>query len=258
MSARVSTAVLVSAGRHPVSGTPRACRGDAVAMAVARTVPSRSMHVVHAGSKDEPSLRDYLAYGCHAIDVVETPDACDCVPALAAALGETTIIVAGVRAECGVGSGLLPYRLAAMLGRPVIANALSVRVDEHGREAMIEQFLPHGRRRLVACPLPAIITVHPLAPAQLTYAYARKIKGPISVVSSGTTEDAPMGPQWTLEKAPRRAVRLKAKETRSGHARLHSAIAPQARDGVVVFEGTTVDKAQVILNYLREHKLVDF
>jgi electron transfer flavoprotein beta subunit len=32
----------------------------------------------------------------------------------------------------------------------------------------------------------------------------------------------------------------------------------EAKSGVVAFEGTSVDKAQVVLNYLREHRLIDF
>jgi electron transfer flavoprotein beta subunit len=53
-------------------------------------------------------------------------------------------------------------------------------------------------------------------------------------------------------------VRLKALDKKSGHARLLSAIVSETKGGVVAFEGTTVDKAQVMLNYLREHRLVDF
>ena len=68
----------------------------------------------------------------------------------------------------------------------------------------------------------------------------------------------PLPPEWTVETKSRRPVRLKAHDGKSAHARMQSAVVSEAKGGVVAFEGTTVDKAQVILNYLREHRLVDF
>jgi electron transfer flavoprotein beta subunit len=62
----------------------------------------------------------------------------------------------------------------------------------------------------------------------------------------------------TIEPALRRPVRLKAQEKKAGHARLLSAIVSEARGGVVAFEGSPVDKAQIILTYFRDHRLVDF
>jgi electron transfer flavoprotein beta subunit len=53
-------------------------------------------------------------------------------------------------------------------------------------------------------------------------------------------------------------VRLAAAEKRSGHARMLSATTTESRGGSVVIEGTSVEKAQVILAYLREHQLVDY
>jgi electron transfer flavoprotein beta subunit len=53
-------------------------------------------------------------------------------------------------------------------------------------------------------------------------------------------------------------VRLRAQDKKAGYARMLSAILTEAKGGVVAFEGTSVDKAQVILNYLREHRLIDF
>ena len=66
-------AVLVSAGRHPFTGTPRACRGDAVALALGQRIVGDALRIIHAGAIHEPALNDYLALGAGTIEVVTTP-----------------------------------------------------------------------------------------------------------------------------------------------------------------------------------------
>jgi electron transfer flavoprotein beta subunit len=260
MSAPISVAVLVSAGRHPVSGAPRACRGDTVAMAVGNALAGDTLRIVHAGEKEDPALKDYMALGASRIEVLEGTSGGVSISALAAALRNSDIILTGSRAEQGAGSGLLPYVLAEALGRPIISNALEVKIEvSAGREATIRQFLPRGQRRQVACPLPVIVAVHPLAPVRLKYAYARRISGRIEPLpSAGLDESVMLQPSWAVEAEPRHPQRLKAQEKKAAHARLLSAIVSEVKGGVVAFEGTSVDKAQVVLNYLREHRLVDF
>ena len=72
-----SVAVLISAGRHPVSGAPRSCRGDAVAMALGRRLVGDALRVVHAGAAQEPCLQDYLAFGAENIEVLPIDPAGD-------------------------------------------------------------------------------------------------------------------------------------------------------------------------------------
>ncbi len=260
MSAPFSVSVLISAGRHPVSGVPRACRGDAVAMALGHSLAGDALRIVHAGEANEPSLKDYMAYGADKIEVLNISAGEDGASALASAVGNADIILTGGRAEQGAGSGLLPYHLAQMLQRPVIGNVLEIEVEEgpSGREARLRQFLPKGQRRRIACPLPLVIAVHPFAPARLRYAYARQIDGQITPVLSAVQSDGATQLSWAVENVSRRPIRLKAQDKKAGHARLLSAIVSEAKGGAVAFEGTTVDKAQVVLNYLREHRLVDF
>jgi electron transfer flavoprotein beta subunit len=261
MSALFSVAALISAGRHPVSGAPRSCRGDAVAMALGRSLVGDALRVVHAGAEQEPSLQDYLALGAKSIEVLPIKPDGDVVAALAAYLKDVDIILTGVRAELGAGSGLLPYALAQVLERPIIANVLEAKVANSAAscaEVEIRQFLPKGQRRRVSCSLPVVIAVHPLSPVELKYAYARRLSGRIEAFSPSPAIAHAVNPSWTVEKVPRRPVRLKAQDKKSGHARLLSAIVSETKGGVVAFEGTTVDKAQVMLNYLREHRLVDF
>ncbi|WP_045836004.1 hypothetical protein [Hyphomicrobium sp. 99] len=261
MSNAFTVAALISAGRHPVSGAPRACRGDAIAMALGRRIAGDALRVIHAGAAEEPSLQDYLALGAGTIEVLPVEASGDTALVLAAYLKNVDIILTGSNTELGAGSGLLPYALARALSCPVVANVLDARVDKSAGEEWdveIRQFLPKGQRRRIACPLPLVMTVHPRAPVELKYAYARRMSGHITTAPEPAIADRVMPPDWTVETAPRRPVRLKAQDRKSGHARMQSAVVSEAKGGVVAFEGTIVDKAQVMLNYLREHRLVDF
>jgi electron transfer flavoprotein beta subunit len=258
MSARYfSVTVLLSAGRHPVSGAPRACRGDAVALAIGRRLAGDGLHALHAGTADEPALKDYLALGAGRIDVLGADPTRDVLAPLAERLKSVDLIITGGRTEQGLGSGLLPYALAQMLGRPIVPNVLEARVESG--EVRIRQFLPKGKRRRLAAPLPAILAVHPLAPVELRYAYARRIAGEIAI--TGLAASSPQPPAsviWSAEQSPRRPIRLKAEEKKAAHARLMTAIVSEAKGGLVAIEGSCVDKAQIMLTYLRENRLVDF
>lgn len=258
MAAPLSIAVLVSAGRHPVTGAPRACRGDAIAMAFARTLAASPVRVVHAGQAQEPALQDYLAYGAGGIEVLDGATGAAIVPALASALKDADLVVTGCRAESGAGSGLLPYALAEAMQRPMAASVLEARIG--GRDIDAVQFLPKGKRRRLSLSLPAVIAVHPLAAAPLTYAHARRVNGAIITHPLASMEPAPSHEMqfWTVTPSGRPLVRLKAEEKRSAQDRLNAAIATEAKRGVVVNEGSDVDKAQVVLDYLRQHHLIEF
>jgi electron transfer flavoprotein beta subunit len=256
---KFKAAVLVSAGRHPFTGAPRACHGDAVAMALGRRLVGGALRIIHAGAIDEPALKDYLALGAGTIEVAATPKGHDPVGLLSLLLKDVDLVLAGSRAESGAGSGLFPYALAKALGRPVVANVLDVEIE--GAEARVRQFLPKGRRRGVAVSLPAILAVHPLSQVRLGYAYARRLSGRIVAVPPAIDGQLGAGARespWTVEQTSRWPVRLKAEEKRSAHERMRAAVVSEAKGGVVAFEGTSVDKAQVVLNYLRNHRLIDF
>ena len=257
----ISVAVLVSAGRHPVSAAPRASRGDAVAMALGRQLAGDALRVIHAGAPQEPSLQDYLALGAGTIEVLSVEPGGDVLPALLTHLQNSDVVLTGGQAETGLGSGLLPYALAHRLGRPLIANVLDVAIENspaNGWETKVRQFLPKGQRRGIVCPLPTVLAVHPAAPVEMPYAYARRLKG--RIVSLAVTESIEQAspPLWKVSPATRSPVKFKAEDKKSGHARMLSAIVTDSKGGVVAFEGTSVDKAQVVLNYLRENHLIDF
>ena len=250
----LSVAVLVSNGRHPISGRARACPGDVAALEVARKLGG-SLNVFHIGDGDPLVLQDYLAYGAARITVLN-----------AGALAEDTaaewlktfdLIVTGTRTESGEGSGLLPYLIAKRLDRPIVANVLDASVA--GGEAIVRQFLPKGKRRPVSASLPAVLAVHPLAPVSPRYAHARKMQGHIDrAATSVAAENAATSAPWALSPADKQLVKLKAQEKKAGHARMLSAVAAEAKGGIVAIEGSDVEKAQMLLAYLREHRLIDF
>jgi electron transfer flavoprotein beta subunit len=252
----LSIAVLISAGRNPVSGVPRACRGDAIAMTLGRKLAGDNLRVIHAGKADDPALNDYLAFGASTIEVLAVPEGSVAVGQLATHVATCDVILTGGRAESGMGSGLFPYALAAALVRPIIANVLDVAFDQN--ELKIQQFLPKGKRRRIAAHAPIILAIHPMAAAELNYAYARRLAGRFDVHQAAAMPEPPPPSPWKVSSDLRLPIRLKAEAPKAGHARLLSAIAFEAKGGVVAFDGSPVDKAQIVFNYLREHHLLDF
>lgn len=256
-------AVLVSAGRHPVSGRPRYSRNDALALDLARTLAERHharLDVLHAGDAADPALAEYLALGAHEVEVLACAPSGDAARMLAERVRGYDLVLTGTRAEGAHDSGMLPYRVAAALGAPIVGGAVDIDVDVATRAAVVRQFLPKGLRRRVQTALPAVIAVHPLANAQPRYAYARLRAGAVRPASATRASGAESTEAcaWTVGPIERKPVRLAAAEKRSGHARMLSATTTESRGGNVVIEGSSVEKAQVILAYLREHQLIDY
>lgn len=249
--ADLRVAVLVSVGRHPVSGAARWSRNDAAALGLALGFKP---DVIHVGSPDEAALADYLALGAPAVEAISLKPGDDVLPVLTARLRGYDLVLCGMRAEGGEASGLLPYLLSEALGAALLPGAIAV--DIKGRSATARQFLPKGRRRDIAAPLPAVVTVHPLAPSSLRYAYAKQRAGRILRCAS----DLPATPYtaWTTEPARAKPRKLAAPEKRSGHARMLSATTTESRGGSVIQQGTPHEKAQAVLAYLREHGLIDY
>ncbi|SAL09021.1 drug:proton antiporter [Caballeronia telluris] len=249
-------AVLVSIGRHPVSGTPRYSRNDAAALTIALSIAKErraTLDVLHAGDPSSPALREYLALGAARVEVLDVEG--DAIAALATRLKGYDLVMTGTRAEGAFDSGMLPYRLADALGVALVGSAVDVTVKDAAVE--VRQFMPKGLRRRVEASLPALVAVHPMANAAPRYAYARLREGTVAPVLTRAPADAESA-HWTLRPATAKPVRLVAAEKRSGHARMLSATTTESRGGSVVIEGSSVEKAQVILAYLREHQLVDY
>jgi electron transfer flavoprotein beta subunit len=249
-------AVLVSTGRHPVSGTARYSRNDAAALTIAIDI-ARANHaqldVLHAGDPADPALQEYLALGAPKVEVLNTQgDAC---AALAQRLAGYDLVFSGTRAEGAYDSGTLPYKLADAMNIALVGSAVDVSVSKDGVE--VRQFMPKGLRRRVRAALPALIAVHPLANATPRYAYARMREGHVAPVAANAPADKERA-AWSIGPIAAKPKKLVAAEKRSGHARMLSATTTESRGGSVVIEGSCVEKAQVILAYLREHQLVDY
>ena len=258
-------AVLVSAGKHPVSSHARYCRSDSLALQMGLNLAGLNLagdlKILHAGDAKNLALQDYFALGAAQIDVV--PITGDIVENIAAQLSNSDLILTGTRAENGEDSGLLPYLLAAKLNLPIVADALEITPRANHIEVL--QYLPKGQRRRVLVNLPALIVVHPSAAVTLNFIHARQNQGSIVNVPASrsvtktlqTKISQTKTSQWRLEKS-RKAVKLIAQSKQTGHERLMAAISSKAKGGAVVIEGNNVEKAQVILRYLREHQLIDF
>ena len=251
-------AVLVSIGHHRVSGTACYSRNDAAALEIARTLAMQhgaALEVLHAGDPSNPALTDYLALGAPCIDVLACADSDDAAALLADRLRGVPLVVTGTRAEGAYDTGMLPYRLADALDYALVDSALDLAVQDD--RLAVTQFLPKGFRRSVDAALPCVVAVHPQAPVVPRYAYARAVAGTIVPQHVPAVRDSNID-GWQSAPAQRKPVKLVAAEKRSGHARMLTATTTESRGGNVVIEGTSVEKAQAVLEYLREHRLIDY
>jgi electron transfer flavoprotein beta subunit len=258
-------AVLVSCSKHPVSGVPRHHHNDSLALQLGLNLANKhgaTLQVLHAGDADNPALQDYLALGASQIDVISMTG--NILEKLAAQLQNVDLILTGTRAENAEDSGLLPYLLAAKLDLPLVAGALEVGLYQsqlhenqlHTNKFEVLQFLPKGQRRRVMVESPAVIAVHPLAPLTLRFVHAQRNLGHIRVLANQLS-DADISASSTawITELPRKAIKLKAQTKQTGHERLMDSISSKTKGGTVVNDGNNVEKAQVIITYLREHQL---
>ena len=261
MSGILNIAVLVSVGVHPISGVARYCRNDALGLAMGLQLieaQSAQLEVFHAGEPNEAVLSEYLALGALCVKVIACADK-DVVKNLTENLANCDLIITGTRAEGG--RGLLPYLLAEKLGLPIIANVLEIKSAENALEVL--QFLPKGKRRRVFVELPAVVVVHPFAVVELHYAHAQKSTGKIEILTQENKKDISKSIAWKPSPKTYMPVKLKAIDEKygihkTGHARMVEALVSESKNGIVVIEQDSVEKAQVIVRYLREHHLIDF
>jgi len=261
----ITIAVLVSPATHPVSGKPQKSASDAAAFELACSLaPEPCLTVLCAGLVGKDSLDEYLGLGASAIEVLTVEQGADVASALLARLQSFDLVICGRRSDGQSGSGLLPYLLADGLGLPIVNDVLHASLNNNNNNSTVQlsQFMPKGMRRRIEVTLPALLAVHPLAPRQKQYAYARARAGRVtySAAPNNTTPGTMPAMAWQTEAAVRRPRPLKAAVAQSGHSRMLNAIgsAADSKAGVVVREGDAQHKAQILLSYLREHHLIDF
>ena len=159
-----------------------------------------SVAVLHAGDPDEPALRGYLALGAPCVQTIDVPRDRDVLDPLAALLSDYALVLCGSRGESGMGSGLLPicWRSVWAVRYCPTCSPPSWPAARSGRGS----FCP-GRRRDMEADLPALLTVHPAAPFEPRYAYARERAGRVLPVAA-PAQAAPLADAWRIEPADAR------------------------------------------------------
>ncbi|MFC3284727.1 electron transfer flavoprotein subunit beta [Litchfieldella rifensis] len=254
--AALDVAILVSIGRHPLTGRARRADQDARGVELAMSLDKSRITLVHAGVLDEESegaLRGYLGMGFQALTLIEQPPGADVIPALASALSEAKpqLVIAGERAEQGEGSGLLPYLLAERLGWPMVSGLASVEKVENGVATLL-QALPRGQRRRLQVRLPAIVTVDGAASAARQSAYGPARRGELRLVEAPAVFDEASN-DWTVQAARKRPKRLKIVKAASARDRFKAAAAKAEGGGGQVLSDVTPEQgAEAIHKLLKE------
>lgn len=200
--------VLLSMGRHPVSGQPRMAPDDRQALELALR-SGRPVSALHAGPGDPDVLRAYLGMGLDAIRHIRIPAASDAIVPLRSAIQELDagLVLTGRRSETGWGSGMLAYRLANDLGWPMLSDVTGF--EAAGKELAVYQAVPGGRRRLRIGRPPAVLSAAAQAPTPRLSAYAARRRGVIDARVPAPQELMPAEAWPETRPARRRAVRLR-------------------------------------------------
>lgn len=190
--------VLLSAGRHPVSGTAVLPRLEAQAIRLAAGLgPAIGLHA----GPDAAAVTEALGLGLSRIVHMTLPAQADPVRSLAARLVALApdLILAGRRGQGGEETGMVPYALADALDCPLVPDVIALAAGPG--ELTLDQSLGRGARRQVLLRGPVLATVHPDAPAPLPYAYGQARRGRIETVEGLSP---PAGAAPVLEERPYR------------------------------------------------------
>jgi electron transfer flavoprotein beta subunit len=247
-------AVLLSAGRHPVSGAAVLPRMEAQAIRIAAGLGEAIG--LHAGT-DAAAVREALGLGLARIEHVAIPEGADPVPALIARLAALApdLVLAGRRGQGGAESGIVPYALADALDLLLIPDVIAVTSGDEVETLTLDQSLGRGALRRVSLRGPVLATVHPDAPPPLAYAYGRARRGSIDGLGSAPTLAA--ASDMAVEERPyrRRPKLVKGAPTGGSAAeRLKAATGESgsAAKGRLLVEPDPEEAAREILAYLRQ------
>lgn len=241
--------VLLSAGRHPNAGTPMPVRAELQGIALARAFGCE-ITGLHAGARN-PAVEDCLGHGLASIAVLTIGDEDDPLAALAAEIGarKPDLVFAARRGQGGSDTGLLPYRLARACGLTIAADAVAIAEAGEGRLSVV-QSLPRGGRRRLDLATPALITVHPSAPAPRPFIHRERLAGKIEekpgvreAVGIPVFEDRPY--------RPRPKLIGDGGAVGSAEERLRAATEVKSAGGTLMIDPDPAEAAAAILDYLR-------
>ncbi|WP_148253572.1 electron transfer flavoprotein subunit beta [Aidingimonas lacisalsi] len=257
----LTVAVLLSVGRHPVTGRARRADQDARGLELALSMAAARIELVHAGPFDdacEVSMRGYLGMsaghagsGADSVTLVDQPSQADVVPALCRTLSESLapqLVIAGERAEQGEGSGMLPYQLSESLGWPLVGGIVAVEGVEEGVATLL-QALPRGQRRRLSVRLPVIVMVNATAMAPRQSAFGPARRGTLAVVEQPAVHDAAQD-EWRVQPARKRPKRLKIVKATSARERFKAAAAKSDGGGGQIMKDVSPDEAAAAIHKL--------
>lgn len=246
--------VLLSSGRHPVSGTAALPRLEAQAIRLAAGLGEATG--LHAGP-DGAAVAEALGQGLGRVEHIALPEAADPVPALTARLAEMApdLVLAGRRGQGGEESGLVPYALAEALDLPLIPDVVALAAGPDSGTLQLDQSLGRGALRRVVVRGPVVVSVHPDAPAPRAYAYGQARRGTLAALGPGIA--GAEAPTLAVEERPyRRRPKLVKGAPAGGSAaeRLKAATgeAGASAGGRLLVDPDPEDAAREILAYLRQ------
>nr|WP_245555189.1 electron transfer flavoprotein subunit beta [Hahella ganghwensis] len=262
VSSGLKVAALVSVGQHPKSGRPRRADQDARAVEMGIRLCGEHLSLVHAGPEGkgdirEQALRQYLGMGIKGLTILHQQEGSDALPALASHFKDqgADIILAGMRAESGEASGMLPYLLADRLGWPIVSSVADI-ISINENDAEILQALPRGQRRKLRVSVPFVATVDQAAqiPRQIAFGPSQRghLKGQESIDEIDQVKS-----DWEETPARKRPKRLNIKKAKSAADRFKAATAkPQGEGGKIMKDESSQEKAQAILDLLVSEGIV--
>ncbi|WP_251978687.1 electron transfer flavoprotein subunit beta [Salinicola avicenniae] len=266
VGAAVKTVALVSSGRHPVSGRAGRAREDARAVEMGLSLSGGTLTLLHAGDADDAALPEYLGmyHGLSAgagpgrLDLLPMAPDGDALPALAARLrqSDARLVLTGQRAECGEGSGMLPYLLAETLGWSIATGIAAIEQCD-GDHVTVLQALPQGQRRRLEVALPCLLAVDGVAPAPRQSAFGPARRGITDSVATAAPAADPGWAAWQWQPARARPKRLKVVKSTNARDRFKAAAAKSAASGGQVLTDLAPDEAaDRLLAYLRSEKVL--
>lgn len=248
----MSIVVLISAGRHPVSGREVLPRLEAQAIRLASGLGEAvGLHVGPDAVAAEQALGQGLARVTHQRLAAQADPLDGLVEALAAARPE--IVLAGRRGQGGEDTGLLPYAVAARLGMLLVPDVVAARRE--GGVLIVDQAQPKGAVRRLTVRPPVLLTLHPNAPPPLPYAFGQARRGRVEM-REARPAPAPSSAPAIEEKPYRKRPKMMRAAPAGGSAadRLKAVTGEASAGGgaKVLVRPPPEEAAREILNFLRD------